>query len=150
MLQGKVTLLDRFVSLFADHALAKFALSVPIALLTALFGQYEVAHQALAFLIIFDTFTGVWRAAKEGRLRSRKMIEGGLYKLGTYAIFLATANQLYRMEDSLQLLRTWSFVFLGATEALSIIENLHHLKFILPKWVSARLHYMLEKDPFKQ
>ena len=112
-----------------------------------LFGVLNDGHTAVAILIVVDTITGVWFAASRGELRSRKLFRGTFSKVCLYALFVVAIHQIVVISPKFQFLQDWSFLFLGATELLSIVENLHGVGLILPKWTAKYLQKILEKKP---
>lgn len=112
-----------------------------------LFGDITAGHYALGILIGLDTGTGVWVAAKRGLLRSSSLFIGTFRKIVMYAIFLGAIYQIVRISSSLTFLLDWALLFLGATELLSVTENLHKLGFFIPQWLHDKLTRILNQDP---
>lgn len=130
-----------------DHTVTRLVLSFVASSFVFAFGAITEAHYALLVLLALDTLLGVWRSAGSGVLRSRELFLGVFRKTLLYLAFVIAVHQFVIISPVFVVLDTWAIIFLGATELLSVIENLHHLGFIAPKWLSDKLHSILDKDP---
>lgn len=139
----------KLIIFLTEHWLLKLVISVVAYIVFQLFGALNEGHSAVAVLIVIDTIAGFWRAARQGRVRSHRLFIGTFSKVCMYALFVVAIHQIVVISEKFQFLQDWSFLFLGATEMLSIIENLHDLGLLLPKWVSKHLHKILDKHPLK-
>lgn len=135
----------KIVEFFTNHTVARTSLATGATVFTYLFGVVGQAHYALIILITLDTLTGAWKAARAGKLRSARLFKGTFSKVVMYTIFLISVHQLINISGQFYWFDEWGILFLGITELLSIIENLHALGFLIPSWVSERLHSILEK-----
>lgn len=130
-----------------EHLFWRVVLSVVSFFVLQLFGVLESGHFAVGILIILDTLTGFWKYAKQNKVKSRYLFMGAFRKIVMYALFVMAIHQLVVIEPKIQFLQDWSFLFLGATELLSILENLHEVGLFIPKWLSKYLHQILDRNP---
>ena len=110
------------------------------------FGEITQAHYALFALMMLDVITGVLKAAKQGRLRSCKLFIGMFRKIVMYMIFLSAIHLTTIISPQLMFFKDWALLFLGATELLSVVENLTSLGFLIPPWLEKYLHQILDKE----
>lgn len=107
-----------------------------LAFLGLMFGDITSAHVALAIVMILDLIVGMMAAAKEGRLDSRVARSKSVGKLLSYMAVLIVAHQVevtlistpYRLLGGHIL--SAAIIYLTATEALSVIENVEKLSGI--------------------
>lgn len=132
-----------------EHLFWRVVVSVVSFFVLQLFGVLESGHFAVGILIILDTLTGFWKYAKQKKVRSRSLFMGAFRKIVMYALFVMAIHQIVVIEPKIQFLQDWSFLFLGATELLSILENLHEVGLFIPKWLSKYLHTILDRSPLK-
>lgn len=111
---------------------------------TYLFGGVKFLD-LLAIAMLIDIATGVIRAIKEKRLRSRNALFGYARKIGVFGIIIL-ANII---DIILSLNGTVAFatvLFYIANEGLSIIENLTQIGVKIPSVITEKLHVIQEKD----
>lgn len=112
--------------------------------LNYLFGGVKFLN-LLALLMLLDIVTGVMRAWKEKRLRSRNALFGYARKIGVFTVVIL-ANII---DQILSLNGTVAFatvLFYIANEGLSVIENLAQIGVKVPSVISDKLHVIQEKD----
>ncbi|MGF6951859.1 toxin secretion/phage lysis holin [Neobacillus sp. B4I6] len=111
---------------------------------TYLFGGVKFLD-LLAILMLVDIITGVMKAIKEKRLRSRNALFGYARKIGVFGIVIL-ANII---DQILSLNGTVAFatvLFYCANEGLSIIENAAQIGIKVPSVITDKLHVIQEKD----
>lgn len=140
---------SKLIAFITEHLFWRFIISVASFFILQLFGVIESGHFAVGILIIIDTATGFWKYAKKKKVRSRYLFGGAFRKIVMYALFVMAIHQIVVIEPKIQFLQDWSFLFLGATELLSILENLHEVGLFIPKWLSKYLHQILDRSPLK-
>lgn len=140
---------NKAVAFATEHLFWRFVVSIVSFVVLQLFGVLESGHFAVGILIVLDTVTGFWKYAKQKKVRSRFLFSGAFRKVVMYALFVMAIHQLVVIEPKVQFLQDWSFLFLGATELLSILENLHEVGLFIPKWLSKYLHQILDRSPLK-
>lgn len=131
--------------IFEPYAM-KMALliSLPIAAAQAFMDKYVFDHsgwiQAIAFLVIFDTITGVWKSFKLSKFSSYKF-GAVLVKTVIYAMVVFVLGGLYRVtNDTTQLIATLGYTAIAAREFLSLVENVEIIRpGTFPKWLITRL-----------
>ena len=134
---------DIFKNLLNNPAL-KVAVGVVMACVQWTFGPKDTMLLVIAALVAIDTFTGVWKAAREGKLSSRG-ISRVMAKLIVYFIFMATGALVDKsLPIAFALTMMWSFI--AITEALSIIENIAQLGFPVPTLLVKMLLDLKNKD----
>jgi toxin secretion/phage lysis holin len=103
----------------------------------------------LAILMAVDIVTGVIRAVKEKRLRSRNALYGYARKIGVFGIIIV-ANII---DQILSLNGTVAFatvLFYIGNEGLSIIENLSQIGVKVPNVIQDKLHVIQNEDEKKE
>jgi toxin secretion/phage lysis holin len=103
----------------------------------------------LAILMAVDIVTGVIRAVKEKRLRSRNALYGYARKIGVFGIIIL-ANII---DQILSLNGTVAFatvLFYIGNEGLSIIENLSQIGVKVPNVIQDKLHVIQSEDEKKE
>lgn len=132
-----------------EHIAIRAILATLLTWMISLFGDLRQGHIALLILITLDTLTGIWVAGAKGRISSSKLFSATFRKIIIYMIFLIAVHQAVSITELLLWMRDWGILFLAVTELISVIENLHTLGFILPKWVSVKLQKILDKNPYE-
>lgn len=109
-----------------------------------LFGSVKFLD-LLAVLMVLDILTGVIKAIKDKRLRSRNALYGYARKVGVFFIIIL-ANII---DVILALNGAVAFVtvlFYIANEGLSIIENLAQIGVKVPSVIADKLHVIQSND----
>lgn len=105
---------------------------------TYLFGTVKFLD-LLAILMIIDIFTGVFKAIKEKRLRSRSALYGYARKVGVFFIIIL-ANVIDIILGLNGAVAFVTVLFYIANEGLSIIENLAQIGVKVPSVIADKLH----------
>lgn len=93
----------------------------------------------LAILMIVDIITGVLKAIKEKRLRSRSALYGYARKVGVFMIIIL-ANIIDIILGLNGAVAFITVLFYIANEGLSIIENLAQIGVKVPTVIADKLH----------
>lgn len=104
----------------------------------------ETIYYAFSFLVAFDVITGVVKAWKQGRFRSRTMRDGLFASLGEImllALCVAATTFMPITETVVFLL----IVYMILKELTSIIENLVEIGVKMPLWVVQGLKIYSDK-----
>ncbi|MDM5199262.1 phage holin family protein [Fictibacillus enclensis] len=111
---------------------------------TYLFGGVKFLD-LLVLSMAVDICTGIMRAAKEKKLRSRTAYFGYLKKVGVFGviIFANIVDVILNLNGYLALV---SVIFYIGQEGLSILENLTVLNVKIPKMLTNRLQIMIEEN----
>jgi toxin secretion/phage lysis holin len=103
-----------------------------------LFGSVKFLD-LLAVLMVVDIFTGVFKAIKEKRLRSRSALYGYARKVGVFFIIIL-ANIIDVILGLNGAVAFITVLFYIANEGLSIIENLAQIGVKVPSVIADKLH----------
>ena len=104
----------------------------------------ETIYYAFSFLVAFDVITGVVKAWKRGRFRSRTMRDGLFASLGEImllALCVAATTFMPITETIVFLI----IVYMILKELTSIIENLVEIGVKMPLWVVQGLKIYSDK-----
>ena len=104
----------------------------------------ETIYYAFSFLVAFDVITGVVKAWKQGRFRSRTMRDGLFASLGEImllALCVAATTFMPITETIVFLI----IVYMILKELTSIIENLVEIGVKMPLWVVQGLKIYSDK-----
>lgn len=93
----------------------------------------------LVILMLADIITGVLKAFKEKRLRSRTALFGYARKIGVFAVIIL-ANIIDIILALNGAVAVATVLFYIANEGLSILENLSQIGVKVPKVISDKLH----------
>lgn len=93
----------------------------------------------LAILMVVDIITGVLKAIKEKRLRSRSALYGYARKVGVFLIIIL-ANIIDVILGLNGAVAFITVLFYIANEGLSIIENLAQIGVKVPSVIADKLH----------
>ena len=118
-----------FINL-ADHGTMKLMSGVAIVPWMWLFGTHAELVVCVFSLVLLDTVTGAWKAAKLGQLSSKGFFRFAT-KLVVYLILMATGSIVDKtmpIEFSITIMGT----FLAITESISVLENVAKLGFPVP------------------
>ncbi|MCM3536606.1 phage holin family protein [Priestia endophytica] len=98
----------------------------------------------LCVLMLADVITGVLKAIKIKRLRSRKALFGYARKIGVFvAIIVANiVDQILGLNGAVALA---TVLFYLANEGLSIVENLAQIGVKVPSVIADKLHVISEE-----
>ncbi|MCD7034300.1 phage holin family protein [Metabacillus sp. GX 13764] len=107
-----------------------------------LFGDVKFLD-LLMVLMACDILTGVLRAIKEKRLRSRNALYGYARKVGVFAIIIV-ANVVDIILGLKGAVAVATVIFYLVNEALSIVENLSQIGVPVPGFIQDKLHVMQE------
>lgn len=148
---------SKVVAFLFDNLLFRTIVAWVLVLFTTLFGLNSTGYLALFILITLDIMTGLWKSGKKKRTKSVHLRNGTVKKVIFYAVFMISVHQITKVgaesfpvgAEWLIFLDKWAILFLCVTELISIVENLHELGFLIPKWLSKRLHKILDQDPFE-
>ena len=105
---------------------------------TYLFGNVKFID-LLFTLMVIDVITGIAKAWKNNRLRSRNALYGYARKVLIFLVIIM-ANVLDKVFGLDGVLATGSMIFYIGNEALSIIENLAQFGMKIPTVITDRLH----------
>lgn len=111
-----------------------------------IFGAHLMTLYTIFGLVILDTITGVWKAARVGAISSR-----GFFKFSTklivYTILLGNAS-LVDKQLGVTLAMSVMSGFLALTEAISVLENITILGWKVPQGLVRTLK-VYQADPVK-
>lgn len=93
----------------------------------------------LVILMFVDVVTGILKAIKEKRLRSRTALYGYARKIGVFAVIIV-ANIIDIILALNGAVAVATVLFYIANEGLSILENLTQIGVKVPKVISDKLH----------
>ncbi|WP_437343352.1 phage holin family protein [Priestia megaterium] len=106
----------------------------------------------LALLMLLDIITGLMKAIKNKRLRSRKALYGYARKIGVY-VAIIVANIIDQVFGFNGAVTTATVLFYIGNELLSIVENLAQIGVKVPAIITDKLHVIQneeEADPVKK
>ena len=99
----------------------------------------------LAVLMLLDIITGVMKAIKNKRLRSRNALYGYARKIGVY-VAIIVANIIDQVFGFNGAVATATVLFYLGNELLSIVENLAQLGVKVPTVITDKLHVIQNED----
>ncbi|MEH7341900.1 phage holin family protein [Priestia megaterium] len=99
----------------------------------------------LAVLMLLDIITGVMKAIKNKRLRSRNALYGYARKIGVY-VAIIVANIIDQIFGFNGAVATATVLFYLGNELLSIVENLAQLGVKVPAVITDKLHVIQNED----
>ncbi|UYT83941.1 phage holin family protein [Priestia megaterium] len=99
----------------------------------------------LAVLMLLDIITGVMKAIKNKRLRSRNALYGYARKIGVY-VAIIVANIIDQAFGFNGAVATATVLFYLGNELLSIVENLAQLGVKVPTAITDKLHVIQNED----
>ncbi|OHR74015.1 holin [Bacillus sp. HMSC76G11] len=111
---------------------------------TYLFGGVKFMD-LLMLLMLVDIVTGVMRAIKEKRLRSRKAMYGYARKVGVFALIIV-ANIIDTILGLEGIVAFATVMFYLMNEILSIVENLSQIGMKIPAVITDKLHVLQEEN----
>ncbi|MGG4267444.1 phage holin family protein [Peribacillus simplex] len=112
-----------------------------------LFGDVKYID-LLALAMLIDILTGIGRACKEKRLRSRTALFGYFRKIGVFGIIIA-ANIIDIILNLNGAVAMATVLFYICNEILSIVENCAQLGLNIPSVIVDKLQVIKEKDDEK-
>ncbi|MCM3736460.1 phage holin family protein [Bacillus cytotoxicus] len=113
-----------------------------------LFGNVKFLD-LLIVLMLVDIVTGIIRATKENRLRSRSALFGYARKIGVFGIIIL-ANIIDIILSLKGAVAFATVLFYIANEGLSIIENLVQIGVKVPSVIADKLHVIQEQEDKKK
>lgn len=115
---------------------------------TYLFGGVKFLD-FLLILMVVDIVTGVLKAAKEGKLRSRNALYGYARKIGVFGIIILAniIDQILALNGAVAVATVLFYVM---NEGLSIVENLTQMGVKIPKVVTDKLHVVSNEEEKKE
>ncbi|WP_019243635.1 MULTISPECIES: phage holin family protein [Bacillus] len=111
---------------------------------TYLFGGVKFLD-LLVLLMLVDIVTGIMKAIKDKRLRSRTALFGYARKIGIFGVIIL-ANIIDKILGLNGAVAIATVLFYIANEGLSIIENLAQIGVKVPKIISDKLHVIESED----
>lgn len=111
---------------------------------TYLFGEVKFLD-LLALLMGLDILTGILKAIKNKRLRSRTAWFGYARKIGVFGAIIA-ANIVDIVLDLKGAVAYGTVLFYIANEGLSVLENLAQIGVKVPKVILDKLHVIQSDD----
>jgi len=130
--------MEKIINHIQQAAVSKSFLAGGGAIFLQLFGQPDKAFWSLVFLALLDFITGILKAYQAENISSRRLRDGAV-KLILYAIFLATFQQLSSLGSIFGFAENFAVLYLGATEAISILENIHAMGIAVPEFIIKKL-----------
>ena len=97
-----------------------------------------------AFFIFWDNVTGLIKAFKAGRIKSRSLRDGLFYSAGEL-VLLAIAIILVYFIPTIKIIIFMLIFFMALKELISILENLVEIGVRLPKWLIKGLKVYTDK-----
>jgi toxin secretion/phage lysis holin len=110
---------------------------------TYLFGNVKFLD-LLAILMLCDIITGIVRAIKEKRLRSRNALFGYARKIGIFTVIIL-ANIIDQILSLNGAVAVATVLFYIANEGLSVIENLAQIGVKVPSVIADKLHVIQDE-----
>ncbi|WP_404988442.1 phage holin family protein [Clostridium culturomicium] len=104
----------------------------------------EVLYYTFTFFVVFDILTGMVKAWKNGRFKSRTLRDGLFASLGE-VILLALAIVIGILIPVAKPIIFMLFVFMCLKELASIVENLVQIGVHVPEWLIKGLNVYREK-----
>lgn len=101
-------------------------------------------YTLFAFFIFLDNVTGLIKAFKTGRIKSRTLRDGLFCSVGEL-VLLAIAIILVYFIPALNLFIFMLIFFMALKELISILENLVEIGVRLPKWLIKGLKVYTDK-----
>lgn len=123
---------------------------IPVAIIVGMAGYlFGVENHAsllmLLVLIIFDMITAIMAEWKRGRaIESRKALKTAT-KTVVYGIFASGGHLTEQIVPGATFLDNAVISFLAITELISIVENIGHMGYAIPKKLLNRLEDLREK-----
>jgi toxin secretion/phage lysis holin len=114
---------------------------------TYLFGGVKFLD-LLVILMLIDIITGILKAIKEKRLRSRNAYFGYARKIGVFGIIIV-ANIIDVILGLNGAVAVATVLFYAVNEILSITENASQIGIKVPKIITDKLHVMQEEEEKK-
>jgi len=99
----------------------------------------------LAVLMLLDVITGLMKAWKNKRLRSRNALYGYARKIGIY-VAIIVANIIDQVFGFNGAVATATVLFYIGNELLSIVENLAQIGVKVPSVITDKLHVINEEE----
>lgn len=99
----------------------------------------------LAVLMLLDIITGIMKAIKNKRLRSRNALYGYARKIGVY-VAIIVANIIDQVFGFNGAVATATVLFYIGNELLSIVENLAQIGVKVPSVITDKLHVINEEE----
>lgn len=108
-----------------------------------LFGEVKFLD-FLAILMLVDIITGVLKAIKEKRLRSRNALFGYARKIGVFGIIILAnvIDQILSLNGAIAL---FTVIWYIGNEGLSIVENLSQIGVKVPHVIQDKLHVIQDE-----
>jgi toxin secretion/phage lysis holin len=108
-----------------------------------LFGNVKFLD-LLAILMLCDIITGIVRAIKEKRLRSRNALFGYARKIGIFTVIILAniIDQILSLNGAVAIA---TVLFYIANEGLSVIENLAQIGVKVPSVIADKLHVIQDE-----
>lgn len=128
-----------------------FSLKVPLALLVG-FSDFLLGPEShpitlmLVTLIIFDFITAVMVAIRRGEPIESKRALQTVTKIVVYGVFLSASHLTEQIVPGNTFLDETASSFLAITELISVIENVGHLGYAIPKKLLNRLEEIREAE----
>ncbi|MGE6894486.1 phage holin family protein [Priestia flexa] len=99
----------------------------------------------LALLMLLDIITGLMKAIKNKRLRSRNALYGYARKIGIY-VAIIVANIIDQVFGFNGAVATATVLFYIGNELLSIVENLAQIGVKVPSVITDKLHVINQEE----
>ncbi|MGG3234647.1 phage holin family protein [Priestia flexa] len=99
----------------------------------------------LAVLMLLDVITGLMKAWKNKRLRSRNALYGYARKIGIY-VAIIVANIIDQVFGFNGAVATATVLFYIGNELLSIVENLAQIGVKVPSVITDKLHVINQEE----
>ncbi|SCB73762.1 MULTISPECIES: phage holin family protein [Priestia] len=125
-----------------EHLLLQLSQWEPIR--TYLFGQVKFVD-LLAILMLCDIVTGVMKAIKNKRLRSRSALYGYFRKIGIFTL-MAVANIIDQVFGLNGYVAGATITYFILYEIVSIVENCAQLGLNVPSVITDKLHVIQEEN----
>lgn len=90
----------------------------------AFIAPYEAAIMAASFLVLVDTFTGIWRSLKQGHKFTSYKFGNAIAKFVLYSVAILTAAVMQQFLTPLIPTVSLISTAISAREGLSIFENI--------------------------
>lgn len=134
-----------------EYTLIKIMLAGALVVCQAFINDHLQAFMVLVTLVVIDTISGVVAAVKNKEFSSSRF-RAGIIKLLMYSLLVAAFHLIGYILAPLEAatLDKVAILYLAATEAFSIVENVQRITGVpLPTWVRELLKSFGKKDDEK-
>lgn len=132
----QINIIKCYIERLFENPGVKSIISMFLVILNSMFGNFNQPFRILLILIAADLFTGLWKAIYYEKLTSRTLRKS-LWKLIEYLIVIFLTHQLEGL--GIKGFRDFAIFWAGASEGISIFENLDEIGITVPEFVCRHL-----------